>query len=95
MSSTVLDWYNYWFNKDGSGGGSAPLNIDTSVAPESSRVNNPFITRPSTPVVESIKIAENWDTGTPTGSPTSSGSSTPTPTNVVDPMQVEYDKYFR
>jgi hypothetical protein len=101
VSNTILDWYNWWFNIRPGGGPTDLLNTNNNTQNLVNSVvdKSPDISRPNTPIIDSIRVEETWNSNssTPTGSssPNSTGSSTPTNTISLTPMQEEFNKYFR
>jgi hypothetical protein len=108
-SSTILDWWKLFNRKPGNNGGNhppfgrgwdddAPINLGDA---RTGDVDN------TSPVLNSNKVTESWNTSNPSSpdssSPTSTGSNTPTgsstgsntPTAPVDPRREEYNSFFR
>ena len=95
VSNTILDWYNWWFNIRPGGGTTDLLNTNNTqnlaivIWMINSVVDKSLdISRPNTPIIDSIRVEETWNSGssTPTpSSPNSTGSSTPTNTISLTP----------
>lgn len=87
LSNSVLDLYNWWFNKGPTGGSNGTFNSINTII-DIQRPETPININPTTPISESIKIEEHWNNIKT--SPSSSGSNTPT-----GPNRIEFDKYFK